>query len=442
MDDIQREYAEQEEQVYLGKVDSVKYFPGFGRAKLTWYIGADPKIDRTIIYWNMRADSIVKEFTRNTLGVQKDSIVLEDLPEGTTLFEFRNVNDEGETSLYSSASVTVWGPEFADGLRARKLAAFDFDYTQSLYKLELSPTTPGDSVVYSEIVYKNSMGEEKTVKIERDEEEVELANFPDGGDFSFRTVFFPPQGIDIIYNDFKVFRAPTAVSEKGTKISLVGNMTSKYFDRNGESLYEWNANGDLIVYTLNSDGSLTQSETLPSIVPRATYRDFFFYDDDKFIGISTGNAVSMHQIQEGVLNFVKTSGGANTFGSGFSFAKFIPTKGLFFSVAASGEVKAWLARNDASWGPSNGVTVGTNFTYEPLMLFNHQALLGVDEEGYLWSAPISVTGAIGSRSRIGNGWERFKKIISVGTTLFGIEENGDVYAFTNFSATDNYWIVD
>src|SRR5690606_3662700 len=149
------------------------------------------------------------------------------------------------------------------------------------------------------------------------------ADFPDGGEFSFRTVFFPPQGIDMIYNDFKVFRAPTAVSEKGTKISLVGNMTSKYFERNGESLYEWKANGDLIVYTLNSGGSLTQSEMLPSIVPRTSYRDFFFYDDDKFIGISTGNAVSMHQIQEGVLNFVKTSAGANTFGSGFTFEKFI-----------------------------------------------------------------------------------------------------------------------
>src|SRR5690606_13704564 len=141
-----------------------------------------------IIYWNMRADSIVKEFTRNTLGVQKDSIVLEDLPEGTTLFEFRNINDKGETSLYSSASVTVWGPKFVDGLRARKLTAFDFDYSQSLYKLELSPTTPGDSVVYSEIVYTNSMGEEKTVKIERDEEEVELANFPDGGELDRKSV--------------------------------------------------------------------------------------------------------------------------------------------------------------------------------------------------------------------------------------------------------------
>src|SRR5690554_5430897 len=86
MNDIQSQFADREEQVYLGKVDSIKFFPGFGRVKLTWYVSSDPKIEKTIIYWNMRNDSIVKEFNRNTPGVQKDSITFESLPEGSTLF--------------------------------------------------------------------------------------------------------------------------------------------------------------------------------------------------------------------------------------------------------------------------------------------------------------------------------------------------------------------
>src|SRR5690625_3138887 len=118
MNDIQQEYADREERAYLGKVDSIEFYPGFGRAKLTWYVSADPKVERTIIYWNMRRDSIVKEFVRNTPGVQRDSITLDNLPEGSTLFEFRNVNSQGESSLYSSATVTVWGLEFGAGLRA------------------------------------------------------------------------------------------------------------------------------------------------------------------------------------------------------------------------------------------------------------------------------------------------------------------------------------
>src|SRR5690606_9180952 len=186
-----------------------------------------------------RKDSIVKEFTRTAPGIQKDSIILENLAEGSTLFEFRNVNDAGETSLYSSATVTVWGTEYGDGLRARKLTRFDFDYTQSLYSLTLSPSVPGDSVLFTEVVYNNKLGEEKTITIDRETEDVELADFPDGGEFKFRTAFFPPESMDMIYNDFTTFRAPLAVTENGVKISTSGNLASKYFDRNGENLYEW-----------------------------------------------------------------------------------------------------------------------------------------------------------------------------------------------------------
>src|SRR5690606_29581811 len=113
------------------------------------------------------------------------------------------------------------------------------------------------------------------------------------------------------------------------------------------------------------------TEMFSSIVPRATYRDFFFYDDDKFIGISTGNAVSMHQIENGQLVFVKaTPAASNTFGAGFSMQKFIPTRGFFFSMEATkGDMRTWVAQNNATWGAPNGTTVGTGYTaYEPLMM--------------------------------------------------------------------------
>lgn len=444
MDDIQRKYAEKTEQIYLGKVDSLKYAPGFGRAKLTWYISSDPRIDQTVIYWNLRKDSIVKEFNRASPGVVKDSITIDNLPEGTTLFEFRNVNKEGETSLYSSASVTIWGQNFADGLHARELEELDFDYSQSLYTITLSPAVEGDSVVYSQVVYTNKHGQQKTVNIDRDSANAMLADFPDGGEFSFQTIFFPPQGIDTVYNDIKTFKAPKAVSNRGTKISFVGNKDNKYFAGDGNSVYEWKKNGDLILYAVNADGSLTQTKSIPSLVPLSSYREFFFYDDDKFIGISKSNAVSMHQIENDKLVFVKTPSGATTFGSGFSFAQFIPAKGYFFSLTAgTGDLKTWLANNDATWGAPNGSTVAKGYTiYDPLMLFNFRTLLGVDENGYLWSIPVSISGAVGSKSRIGSGWNRFKKVFSVGTKLYCMESNGDFYVYDNFNATDNYWIVD
>ncbi|MBO9592571.1 MAG: DUF4998 domain-containing protein [Niabella sp.] len=441
MDDIQKKFSEKEEAVYLGKVDSVKSYPGFGKAKLVYYMNADPKVESTIIYWNLRKDSIVKPFNRTGTGGQKDSVVLENLPEGSILVEFRNVNNKGETSLFSSATVTVWGAKFADGLRARTLTALDYDYNQSSYNLDLSPATPGDSVIYSVIEYDTKSSGKKTVKVERAINNVVLSDFPDGGALNLRTVFYPPQGIDTVYGADKTFNAPKVVLAPGSKISLTGNASSRYFNFNGD-FCEWNASGDLILYTVAADGALTQKARYPAIAPRTTFRELFFYDSDRFIGVQTNNNVYMYQFINGALTLIKTPAGADALGSGFTHPTFIPARGFFYTVTAgTGELKTWFAFNNATWGSPNGGTVGTGFTYAVNAMFNYETLLGVDANGYLRSIGVLASGALGSVSRSGLGWNRFTKIISIGKKLYGMESNGDFYVFNDFSIGDNYWIV-
>lgn len=441
MNDIQQQYADREETVYLGMVDSIVSFAGFGRAKITWYVSADPKIEKTVIYWNMRQDSIVKEIVRDGSGLHKDSVILEDMPEGTSLFEFRNTNNRGESSLYSIAGVTVWGPEYGDGLLGRRLTSFDFDIEQSIYNLSLSPTTDSDDVLYSEIVYTNSAGVQQTVQVKRDQNTFALPNFSTGAELQFRNVFSPKGGFDVVYSNYQVFKAPVLVSRTGTKIGLQGDTNSKYFDRFGEVLYEWNANGDLITYTADANGTLTQTEIFPAIAPRTQLRDLFFYDADRFIGVLTGNQVTMQQLQDG--QFLQV--GAPTFGSGFSFIQFMPTRGFFFTRSANGEIKYYKALNNATWGTPTNVIVGPAGTFGSfgvMALYNHRAMLAVDAEGYLWTFPVAVSGSLGAGSRIGSGWNRFERLFSVGEILYAMEANGDIYVFNDFNTTENYWKVD
>ena len=209
MNDIQSKYTEVEEQTYLGKVDSIKSWPGLKRAKITWYIGADPKIEQTIIYWNMRKDSIVKDFVRNTPGAQRDSLIVENLPEGSRLFEFRNINSKGKTSLYSSVSVTSWGESFANKLFARSITSKVYDFNTKMFNLSLSNTFRGDSVVYSQVRFTDILGAENNIRIDRATNSLSLTNFPGGGEFQFRTAFFLPTGIDTIFNAYKIYIAPT-----------------------------------------------------------------------------------------------------------------------------------------------------------------------------------------------------------------------------------------
>lgn len=443
MDQIQKKYTDQAEIIYLGKVDSVKAYPGFERVKLTWYMNADPRIDQTIIYWNSRRDSLVKDFKRTSPGLQKDSVIIENLPEGTSLFEFRNINSDGETSLYSSASVTVWGQAYADGMHGRKIDSFDFDYSHSMYGLGFSSTSPNDDVVYSEITYINSQGAKQTVRIDRGSDSIQLADFPDGDSLRFRTAFFPPEGIDTLYNSYEVFGAPTAVITPGKKISLQGSMDNQYFSR-GDSLYEWNAAGDLNIYVFNSDGSITKARTLPGILPRDAFKYLFFYDADEFIAVNSSNAVGLKRLDGDTLRTVTTPTGAETFGAGFTFTTFIAANGFFYSVTdGTGDLKAWFANDNATWGSPNGVLEGTGFTqYAPLTTVNgRNTLLGVDAEGILWGTPIAANASISNRIRLGIGWNRFKKMINVGSKMVCMEENGDFYVFDDFDVTDKFWVV-
>ncbi|MGJ7029616.1 DUF4998 domain-containing protein [Niabella hirudinis] len=438
MNDIQSNFANKEEAVYLGRVDSVKSYPGFGKVKLVWLMNADPKISKTIVYWNLRRDSIVRSFNRTGLGTQLDSVVLEDLPEGTMLIEFRNTNDKGETSLFSSATVTVWGESFADRLRARNVTSFDYDYLQSSYNLTLSKTTPGDSVAYSQISYITKNNETRVINTNRsvNDTAVQLTDFPAGGSFQFRTVFFPPQGIDTVRNEYQTFKAPDVVTDRGMKIALKGNATSKYFPMN-DDLCEWNAAGDLVVYEASANGELTEKMRYPALASRTTLRDFFFYEGDRFIGVQNNNSLYMYTIADGVLKNVL----ASTLGTGFTTSKHIGARGFFYAITDAGDVKAWFALPAGTWLTPQSATAGSGFAYNSYALFNFQTLIGIDAAGNLWTFPVAASAVLGSKIRMGLGWNRFTKIMCAGTRLYGLESNGDLYVYNNFDAAGKYWIV-
>lgn len=440
MNDIQSQFADREDQVYLGKVDSIDVFPGNGRIKLTWYVSSDPKIDKTIIYWNMKTDSIVKDFNRTTSGVQKDSIIIENLKEGSMLFEFRNISENGETSLFSMASGNIWGSNFGDGLYSRRIVSHNYNYEESIFELGLSSVFEGDSVVFSEISYVDESGENKLLRVGRETESIVLQEFSDGGEFAFRTAFYPPQGIDTIFNNYEIFKAPEVIYSSGDKISLKGNLDSKYFSREG-NLYEWNSFGDLLIYELDEDNTLNLSETYPMLLSREEHRELFFHDDDKFISIGVDNRVYMHQFVNGALNLIKTPTGSDYMATGYVMPVFIPSKAFFFAIYDNNQLRTFFPNNNATWGEGNVSLVASNFAYNPVTVYDDKYLIVVDKDGYLTSIPITTIGQLGNKSTIGKGWNMFEKIIGLNGKLLCLDSNGDLFLF-DFNATDYYWIVE
>lgn len=149
----------------------------------------------------------------------------------------------------------------------------------------------------------------------------------------------------------------------------------------------------------------------------------------------------MHQIVGGQLVTVLTPAGAETFGTSYSMERFMAAKGFFFSLRNDGRIYVHPANNNATWGTPQTTQVSSGFTYNPAAVYNNKALIGIDTNGYLYSTPFTTTGTLGSRTSIGSGWNKFKKLVGVDNKLLCFDENGDIYQF-DFNATDSYWVIE
>ena len=173
MNDIHQKYIDRAKTIYLGMTDSLTAYSGEGRVKLKWYVSSDPKIEQTVIYWNMRQDSIVRDFVRRETGVQSDSIIIDDLPEGTYFFELCNKNSKGHRSLYATVQGISYGEEYRSTLKNRTVASakvLSYDSDQLSLDLELTwgPQIYGSKGMQIEYI-KRTTGERVILFVDADE---------------------------------------------------------------------------------------------------------------------------------------------------------------------------------------------------------------------------------------------------------------------------------
>lgn len=446
MDDIQKQYADEAEDIYLGKVDSAEVIPGFGRVMLAWELSADPRVDRVKIYWNNHQDSTSKEFDRPGSGNIKDSLIIENLPEGNYTFELRTENDLGNTSLFSIVSGSVWGPNRGDQLGSRDIISFGFDNDKSTYTIHLTPiaiVNPDDSLVFTEITYMSSDGG-KTIRVPSDSLDTILKNFEVGSEFSVRDAFVSVNVFDTIYNNYRSFVAPSVVDKMALSLGLTGNTSSDYFAFNDSLLWEWNQGSEVISYSLDGSGMINQETVLGAgEFPRDSFDVLFNYGDDRFITIYPNGDVSMHILDNDTIAKVLTPDGAYVMGTGFtSFSEYIPALGYFYTVTeGSGDLKMWYALDDATWGSPNGITVGSDFERFKGLTVHNSDLWGIDQDGFLWRIKLKIDGTPDTFHSVGSGWGHFDNLISIGSVLLAMDQSGEFYIFQDMPEVSEYWVL-
>jgi len=255
MNDIHQKYLDECAPVYLGKVDSILSFPGLEKVKLVWYINADPKIETTVIYWNMRRDSLVKPFERNQeghKGLQKDSVTIENLPEGTYNFELINKNRYNEYSLTANVTGISRGEMYTSNFSPRPITNMlvtGINAQSSTVKIiwgNAVATCLGTKITYK----KRSNGESVIVDVDNADRETilnDVGNRPGHPDdvLYISSVHEPANFIDLVEARRKEWFAPYLAS--GTRIEntiLSGNQETFTFTYVNQEKYFRGANSN------------------------------------------------------------------------------------------------------------------------------------------------------------------------------------------------------
>lgn len=206
MNDNIKEYLDRGEIAYIGKADSVTTAGGINRIKLLWKINSDPRITSCKILWNDKQDSVSFPIDRGE--VDKNgylSYILEDMPEGTFIFNLYHVGVDNSLSMGSEIEGTVYGDIYKSNLNPRKIRLVE----TLADKVNLYWEEGGNSsnVLFT---YINRTGEKKTINIPASETVTVIDDYVLGGEYSYKTIFLPEENaLDQFELDSPVDKFPT-----------------------------------------------------------------------------------------------------------------------------------------------------------------------------------------------------------------------------------------
>lgn len=209
MNSIHEEYLDRGEEIYTGVIDSLKAYPGNERVKFTWEINADPRITKTVIYWNDSADSAIVEVNRTQAGVMQMETTL-NLPESSYIFRFVTKDDEGHKSLSVEKTVEIYGPDYVAMLRNREIKSIT---TPEEGGILLKWGAIEDATLIHTIIsytdYSNPSNPRKVeVMIENNVSEWNLANVKEGDELLVSSVYQPEDCLDIFNAKATVYHIP------------------------------------------------------------------------------------------------------------------------------------------------------------------------------------------------------------------------------------------
>lgn len=226
-----KEYIKEGEITYVGRLDSVKVFPGKERVKISALLKPDPKIKQVQVFWNDRRDSTSFEVD----GTDSNGIFEEVIPmtEGIVSLLFYTFDDAGNRSVAVPVVGRAYGSRYENGLTNRLIENAMVE--EGVARIDWAEMDLGTGPFATEVKYLTSDNKEKTVRIPLGSEETEIRDLAPGEKtVAYRTLFLPqPTSIDTFYTEFTTVGLARDATDEYLRNTQVPMVVSSKSDRWG-----------------------------------------------------------------------------------------------------------------------------------------------------------------------------------------------------------------
>lgn len=191
-----KDLVENKDIVYPGKITDLSYSSGHHRFAMDFTLSKDQQVNKMIVFWNNRADSIAISIKEHEIG-QAKQIIVEDIPEATYDFEIYTQNKYNIRSIPTRTTGRVYGDEYIATLHNRVFLDGGFDRGRAW--LEWIPEVRED-FIYTKITYETKDGKQQIIEMPKDTDWTYLDNYKTGTKVYFQAAYQPQeQTLDVYY---------------------------------------------------------------------------------------------------------------------------------------------------------------------------------------------------------------------------------------------------
>lgn len=205
--DIYQEWVKPGGYVYPEKATGLTTNPGHNRVLVKWAYPKDPSVTHGTLYWSTRMDSLTFNYA-DYIGQDTIRIYVDNLREQSYEFEVVNYDNDGNVSVTSATSVSPYADIWLGTHAERQMRSAEVSGDKAIVQTGFGTdemvatqyryvTTNGDTVVLPEVQDVNTQS-------------IELPNAAAGTRYQFRSAYCPSNGIDTIWNEWRLGPTPIA----------------------------------------------------------------------------------------------------------------------------------------------------------------------------------------------------------------------------------------